>query len=69
MEAWVLIMAFAVYHADEQMESGSYTIDMPSYEACEQRAAQFEEVKLSFGDKAFTSSASCFNSNKEEKEI
>ena len=69
MEAWVLIIAFAFYNADEKMESGSFTIDMPSYKVCEERAAQFEEVKLSFGDKAFTSSASCFNANNDEKEI
>ena len=48
MEAWVLIIAFAFYNADEKMESGSFTIDMPSYKACEERAAQFEEVKLQF---------------------
>lgn len=69
MEAWVLIIAFAFYNADEKMEAGSFSIDMPSYEACEQRVAKFEEVNISFGDRAFTSSASCFNSNKEEKEI
>ena len=69
MEAWVLIIAFAFYNADEKMESGSFTIDMPSWQACEKRAAQFQEVKMNFGDKAFTSSASCFNANKVEKEI
>ncbi len=69
MEAWVLIIAFAFYNADQEMESGSITIDMPSWKACEKRAAQFEEVKMNFGDKAFTSSASCFNANKVEKEI
>ena len=69
MEAWVLIIAFAFYNADEKMESGSFSIDMPSWQACEKRAAQFEEVKMNFGDKAFTSSASCFNANKVEKEI
>jgi len=69
MEAWVLIIAFAFYNADEKMESGSFTIDMPSYEVCEQRVATFEEVKISFGDRSFTSSASCFNVNIEEKEI
>ena len=36
MEAWVLIIAFAFYNADEKMESGSFTIDMPSKEICEQ---------------------------------
>ena len=69
MEAWVLIIAFAFYNADQEMESGSITIDMPSWQACEKRAAQFQEVKMNFGDKAFTSSASCFNANKVEKEI
>ena len=69
MEAWVLIIAFAFYNADEKMESGSFTIDMPSQEVCEQRVAQFEDVKFSFGDRAFESSASCFNVNIEEKEI
>ena len=69
MEAWVLIIAFGFYNADEKMESGSFTIDMPSQEVCEQRVAQFEDVKFSFGNKAFSSSASCFNANKEEKEI
>ena len=69
MEAWVLIIAFAFYNADQKMESGSFSIDMPSWQACEKRAAQFQEVKMNFGDKAFTSSASCFNANKVEKEI
>ena len=73
MEAWVLIIAFAFYNADEKMESGSvkykFTIDMPSKEICEQRVQTFEDVKFSFGDKAFTSSASCHNVNIDEKEI
>ena len=69
MEAWVLIIAFAFYNADEKMESGSFTIDMPSQEVCEQRVATFENVKISFGDKAFESSASCYDINIEEKEI
>jgi hypothetical protein len=69
MEAWVLIIAFAFYNADEKMESGSFTIDMPSQKVCEERASQFEEVKFSFGDRAFESSATCFNANKEEAEI
>ena len=69
MEAWVLIIAFAFYNADEKMESGSFTIDMPSKEICEQRVQTFEDVKFSFGDKAFTSSALCHNVNIDEKEI
>ena len=69
MEAWVLIIAFAFHNADEKMESGSFTIDMPSQEVCEQRVAQFEDVKFSFGDRAFESSASCHDVNIEEKEI
>ena len=69
MEVWVLIIAFAFYNADEKMESGSFTIDMPSKEICEQRVQTFEDVKFSFGDKAFTSSASCHNVNIDEKEI
>ena len=67
MEVWVLIIAF--HNADEVMESGSFTIDMPSKEICEQRVQTFEDVKVSFGDKAFTSSASCVNTNTEETEI
>ena len=69
MEAWVLIIAFAFYNADNVMESGSISIDMPSWTVCEQRAAQFEEVKLRVGDKGFSTSATCFNANKEEKEV
>ena len=69
MEVWVLIIAFAFDNADEVMESGALTRDMLSYEVCEQRVATFEDVKVSFGDKAFTSSASCFNTNTEETEI
>jgi len=69
MEVWVLIIAFAFHNADEVMESGSFTIDMPSKEICEQRVQTFEDVKVSFGDKAFTSSASCFDTNTEETEI
>ena len=69
MEVWVLIIAFAFHNADEKMESGSFTIDMPSKEICEQRVQTFEDVKISFGDKAFTSSASCHNVNIDEKEI
>ena len=69
MEAWVLIIAFAFHNADEKMESGSFSIDMPSKEICEQRVQTFEDVKFSFGDRAFTSSASCYNVNIEEKEI
>jgi|TARA_R110000744_G_scaffold127964_1_gene234939 hypothetical protein len=69
MEAWVLIIAFAFFNADEKLESGSFSISMASKHECEERVKTFENVKFSFGDKSFSSSASCFDSNSEEVDI
>ena len=69
MEAWVLILAFAFFNADEKMESGSFSIPMASKQECEQRVKTFEDIKFSFGDKSFSSSASCVDTNSKEIDI
>jgi hypothetical protein len=65
----VLIIAFAFYNADHIMESGSFSIHMASKQECEARVNTFEDVKFSFGDRSFETSASCHDVNIEEKEI
>jgi len=69
MEAWVLIIAFAFFNADEKLDSGSFSIDMASKQECDERVAVFKDVKFSFGDKSFSSSAHCFDTNSKEIDI
>tara|TARA_R100001377_G_scaffold46396_2_gene26622 strand:- start:843 stop:1052 length:210 start_codon:yes stop_codon:yes gene_type:complete len=69
MEVWVLIIAFAFYNADDIMESGSMSIDMANKQECEKRLETFEDVKFSFGDKSFSTSATCHDVNSKEIDI